>query len=504
MSSEPEETPEYRMTQEDISDYNYPEEIPGMSLRDSRMRRFHDCLDQAIEAHRTIENDELFVTAVTEQLADGCRQMGLPQAWCARVASFIPRLTDSLSGDTIKSTFKTAYLRETLKTIPLKYTRPSALLAYKTEAYMKEHYTLRLNVMTGTPEYRMNSVGYGFQPLDQAARNTMAIGALKAGIESWDKDLNRYIDSNLIPRYYPMEDYIKHLPKWDGKHDYVSELARRVKTDNKHWEGDFHTWMLSMVAQWLGKNRQQGNAVVPLLIGPQGSGKTTFCSRQLPGYLQTYFNDRLPMKNDNDIYLAMSGYALINIDEFDAMSKSQQPFLKYLLSKHDVKFRPPYGKVMEERQRFASFIATTNNRRPLVDPTGSRRFICVYADEIDNAGQINYDQLYAQLYDELQKGRRFWMDDEDNRRFISQNAEFQQVSSYEQMVSLTYLSPEETSVDAKFVMLKDIMKQLAKAFPTFVVLKSTDKELGRRLVAMGYEHKRLTKGSAFKIEEISS
>ena len=504
VSSEPEETPEYRRTQEDISDYNYPEEIPGMSLRDSRMRRFHDCLDQAIEAHRAIENDELFVTAVTEQLADGCRQMGLPQAWCARVASFIPRLTDSLSGDTIKSIFKTAYLRETLKTIPLKYTRPSALLAYKTEAYMKEHYTLRLNVMTGIPEYRMNAVGYGFQPLDQAARNTMAIGALKAGIESWDKDLNRYIDSNLIPRYYPMEDYIKHLPKWDGKHDYVGELARRVKTDNKHWEGDFHTWMLSMVAQWLGKNRQQGNAIVPLLIGPQGSGKTTFCSRLLPGYLQTYFNDRLPMKNDNDIYLAMSGYALINIDEFDAMSKSQQPFLKYLLSKHDVKFRPPYGKVMEERQRFASFIATTNNRRPLVDPTGSRRFVCVYADEIDNAGQINYDQLYAQLYDELRKGRRFWMDDEDNRRLISQNAEFQQVSSYEQMVSLTYLSPEETSVDAKFVMLKDIMKQLAKAFPTFVVLKSTDKELGRRLVAMGYEHKRLTKGSAFKIEEISS
>ena len=139
-----------------------------MSMRDSRMRRFHDFLDQAIEAHRTIENDELFVTAVTEQLADGCQQMGLPQAWCARVASFIPRLTDSLSGDTIKSIFKTAYLRETLKTIPLKYTRPSALLAYKTEAYMKEHYTLRLNVMTGIPEYRMNAVGYGFQPLDQA------------------------------------------------------------------------------------------------------------------------------------------------------------------------------------------------------------------------------------------------------------------------------------------------------------------------------------------------
>ena len=502
VSSEPEDTPEFRPMQEDISDYNYPEEIPGLTVRESRMRRFHDCLDATIEKHHDIRDEEEYATAVLEQLADGCRQMGLPQTWCARVASYIPLFSDSIGSDTIESVFKTAYLKETLKTIPFKFTRPSALLAFKTEAYMKEHYTLRLNVMTGTPEYRLNAVGYGFQPLNQAARNTMAIKALKAGVDSWDKDLSRYIDSNLIPRYYPMEDYIKHLPKWNGKHDYVGELARRVKTDNPHWENDFHTWMLSMVAQWLGKDRQHGNAIVPLLIGPQGSGKTTFCRRLLPDYLQIYFNDRLSMKNDNDIFLAMSGYALINIDEFDAMSKSQQPVLKYLISKHDIKFRPPYGKTMEERQRFASFVATTNNRRPLVAPTGSRRFICVYAEEIDNTGFINYDQLYAQLYTELQQGRRYWFEDEENARIMQQNEQFQQVNSYEQMITLTYLSPEETSNDTVFVSLQLIMKRLEESFPTFTITKGTDIELGRRLVKMGYEHKRTNKGSVFRIEEI--
>ena len=500
VSSQPEDSPEFRPMQENISDYNYPEEIPGLSLRNSRMRRFHDCLDAVIEKNSDLRNDEEFAIIVLEQLADGCRQIGLPQAWCARVASFIPMFYESLDNNAIASVFKTAYLKDTLKTIPMKYTRPSALLAFKTEAYMKEHYTLRLNVMTGTPEYRMNAVGYGFLPLDQAARNTMAIKALKAGVESWDKDLNRYIDSNLIPKYYPMEDYLRHLPKWNGKHDYVGELARRVKTGNKHWENDFHTWMLSMVAQWMGKDRQHGNAIVPLLIGPQGSGKTTFCRRLLPEYLQVYFNDRLSMKNDNDIFLAMSGYALINIDEFDAMSKNQQPILKYLISKHDIKFRPPYGKVMEERQRFASFIATTNNRRPLVDPTGSRRFICVYADEIDNTGLINYDQLYAQLYTELQQGRRYWFEDEENARIMQQNEPFQQVSSYEQMITLTYLAPEDTPDDTKYVLLQDIMKHLEKSFPTFSIGRSTDMELGRRLTKMGYDNKRRNKGSAFRVK----
>ena len=503
VSAQPEDTPEYKSMQEDISDYNFPEEIPGMSVRDSRMRRFHDCLDAATEAHLDEKGDEFFAVAVLEQLADGCRQIGLPQAWCARVTSFYPRISDCVSRDTIESVFKSAYLKETLKTIPLKFTRPSALLAYKTEAYMKEHYTLRLNVMTGVPEYRMNAVGYGFLPLDQAARNTMAIKALKAGVDSWDKDLSRYIDSNLIPRYEPMKDFIDHLPKWNGKHDYVGELARRVKTSNPYWEEDFHKWMLSMVAQWLGKDRQHGNAIVPLLIGPQGSGKTTFCSRLLPGYLHTYFNDRISMKNDNDIFIAMSSYALINIDEFDAMKKSQQPLLKYLVSKHDVKFRPPYGKAMEERQRFASFIATTNNLRPLTDPTGSRRFICVYADEIDNSGMVNYDQLYSQLYQELNEGRRYWFEDDDNQRIMEQNRDFQQVFDYEQMIELTYLQPEKTPADAKPVLVKDIMKRLVRKFPTFTIRKGTDMELGHRLSAMGYKYHKLTSGAAYRVKEIA-
>ena len=503
IAADPKETPAFRQAQEDISDYNDPQELPGVSLRTSRMRRFHDCLDAAIEAHHDKRDDDLFQVAVLEQLADGCRQMGLPQAWCVRVASFIPLLGGTDNQETIRDIFHTAYLRETLKTMPLKYTRPSALLTYKTEAYMKEHYTLRLNVMTGTPEYRQNAVGYGFLPLDQAARNTMAINALKAGVESWDKDLNRFIDSDLIPRYYPMQDYISHLPRWDGRHDYVGELARRVKTDNPHWESDFHTWMLSMVAQWTGKNRQFGNAIVPLLIGPQGSGKTTFCRRLLPEWLQLYFNDRLSMKTDNDIFIAMSSYALINLDEFDAMSPRQQPILKYLLSKHDVKFRPPYGKVMEQRQRFASFIATTNNRRPLADPTGSRRFICTYADAIDNTGFIPHDRLYAQLRQELEEGRRYWFEEADNQRIMQQNEPFQQVLAYEKMVELTYLSPEDTPADAKPIPLAEIMQRLTKAFPNFIIRKGTDMELGRRLAAMGYEGHRYAKGSAYRLEAIN-
>ncbi|MBQ8713319.1 MAG: hypothetical protein IJ551_10960 [Prevotella sp.] len=197
----------------------------------------------------------------------------------------------------------------------------------------------------------------------------------------------------------------------------------------------------------------------------------------------------------------MSSYALINIDEFDAMSRSQQPILKYLVSKNDVKYRPPYGKAIEQRRRFASFIATTNNRRPLVDPTGSRRFVCVYADEIDNSGNIRHDMLYAQLVKELTEGRSYWFEDDDNQRIMKQNEDFQQVLDYQTMVERTFLPADETPQDAKPMLLQDIMHLLSTRFPTFVVKKNTDMELGYRLRAMGYIRHKWNKGMAYRIVE---
>jgi hypothetical protein len=38
--------------------------------------------------------------------------------------------------------------------------------------------------------------------------------------------------------------------------------------------------------------------------------------------------------------------------------------------------------------------------------------------------------------------------------------------------------------------------------PTFTITKGTDVEFGKRLTKMGYEHKRTSKGSSFKVKEI--
>lgn len=89
------------------------------------------------------------------------------------------------------------------------------------------------------------------------------------------------------------------------------------------------------------------------------------------------------------------------------------------------------------------------------------------------------------------------MDDEDNLRIIQQNDQFQRVSNYEEMITRTYLPPNETPAKTKAVLVQDIMNLLAERFPTFTISKGTDMELGRRLVRMGYKKARRAKGSGF-------
>ena len=87
--------------------------------------------------------------------------------------------------------------------------------------------------------------------------------------------------------------------------------------------------------------------------------------------------DHLNLANKFDKEMALTNNLFVNLDELDAIRPSQQSSLKQTLSVSKVNGRPIFGRTQEDRPRFASFVATTNNRHPLQDVTGSRRYICI-------------------------------------------------------------------------------------------------------------------------------
>ena len=454
-----------------------PDEIiPGRDRYHSMCLIYDYNLSKAYDDVEGVAEEEGRNELIVRRLADYCRESGLDMAFAQRHTLF--SLSLGKYPDVVKKIFENAYREEherqyyKRKNIvrPLKNIPQETLLMMKIDIFLNTNYELRKNVMRGVAEYRQRTgLGFSFQDLTTEARNSITINALSQGVKCWDKDIMRYVNSNDIELYDPMDDFLEHLPRWDGK-DRVEPLARRIKTDYEDWPHLFHIWMRSMVAMWKGKGQLTGNALVPLLIGRQGCGKSSFCRILLPREQREYYNDRINFKNEHDLNLGLTSFALINIDEFDRVTQRQQILLKYLVSTSDLKYRPPYGKAYSSHRRYASFIGTTNELNPLVDPTGSRRFICVMVEgDIDFDTPIEYAQLYAQLKYEVEEQReRYFLTKEEEAALMQHNLRFQKMNGLGEMLMSLFEKPEGTSKEnpknGQWMSVKEISDLLKESF----------------------------------------
>ena len=434
------------------------------------------------------------------QIAARCLDEGIPQAHAKGLTMLHPVLNrDKML---VEKIFQTVYsvaeqedYREKHKIKPLKSVPEDTIQAMKTEIFLNSNFDMRKNLLTGVAEYREKfSNDQRFKPLTEEVRNDMTLRATELGLKAWDRNVNRFIDSTRIEQFDPINTWLDQLPKWDG-HDYIAELAARVPTSQPHWPKYLRYWLMGMVGQWRESDKQlTGNALTPLLIGRQGCGKTRFCKIILPPELRDYYNDKLNFKNEFDLNIALTSFALINIDEFDKTTSSQQIVLKYLLSSSDVKFRPPYGKTIKLYRRYTSFIGTTNQMKPLVDPTGSRRFVCVGVEgNIDFSDTLNHEQLFAQALYLFNKGERFWLNDDEIKQLMAENEPFQKLNDLVEMIGETFRRPKETE-QGKWWSLGDISALLASRYANFDP-ETSFRKIGSALndVQFNFTSKRTTK-----------
>ena len=452
--------------------------------------------------------DEEKEATLLMQIASMCLDQGIPKAHAQGLTMLHPVLNrDKLL---VEKIFQTVYsvaeqedYRKKHKIKPLKSVPEDTIQAMKTEIFLNSNYELRKNLLTGVAEYREKfSDDQRFKPLTEEVRNDMTLRATELGLKSWDRDVNRFIDSTRIEQYDPVNTWLDKLPKWNG-HDYIADLAKRVPTNQPHWEMYLKFWFVGMVAQWRESDKQlTGNALTPLLIGRQGCGKTRFCKILLPPELRDYYNDKINFKNEFDLNIALTSFALINIDEFDKTTKGQQVVLKYLLSSAEVKFRPPYGKTIKQYRRYTSFIGTTNKRKPLTDPTGSRRFVCVgVKGHIDYTDNLDHRQLFAQALHLFNSGERFWLNDSEIAVLIKENEPYQQLYTLEEMIAASFRKPTP-SEDARWMSINEIKEILSSRFASFDP-ETSNVAMGNALndSQFSFESHRFTPGYSYRIVE---
>ena len=481
--------PEQRQTDYDkYNDYEYLYRSASTQIQEEMGSRFDG------DKHRY----EAYLTALTRRL----RQFGFPEE--ESILHMRSHLWTEVEDDHIRTIVRTVYAEGNTK---LKKTGDNALQIRKDQQQMMEYlssrYVFRFNTVMGYTEYRPNNTWvHPYVPVDDRVLNRMAIECRLAGLNTWDKDISRYIHSSYITEYNPVWEYLGECRgKWDGK-DRIRELARKVPTKNPYWPDWFYTWFLGMVRQWQSSIYDRyGNQIAPLLISKQGWNKSTFIQSLLPPELQWGFTNQLDVSEKRQTLQAMSQFLLINLDEFNQISPQlQQGFLKNVITLPCVKVKRPYGKHVEPFPRMASFIGATNQADVLTDPSGGRRFLGIeLTGPIDISHNINYEQIFAQALYALDHHELYYFNDEQTQQILESNRQFQQLTPAEQYFNDCF-EPATSENDGKYLTSSAIFAHIKKLAGSDLRLNNLN-HFGRTLSNIpNLQRKRTTKGTEYLVK----
>ena len=483
----PEKLPDTIFEVADIDEIKPDEAVlPDYSEREMEVLRFNLICRNLGYSKFCGEPDEVIT------LAEACRKAGMMQEMAVKCTLRMPRFYEK--DMMVRTAFDEAYEHHSAGNTPVlgrKLMQQEWL-----RRFLKTRYRFRQNDVTGSVEYiDVNRYVTEWKPFNDEAQNTVCIEAQRAGIETWDKDISRYVHSSLVEHYDPIALWLNKLPQWDGE-DRVGVLAATIKTSWEEWTDMFRVWMRSMVSQWRGLNQMYGATMVLMLTGKQGTGKSTFCKRLMPNELLPYYNDRIDFTNKKDAERALMRFCLINLDEFDQISPRQSAYLKHMLQKSDVKWRKMYQDDIEQKRRYAAFCATTNSDSPLTDTTGSRRYMCVEVlDAVDTTCKIDYQQLYAQVMYELRHDYPSYFDAEMERKVQEHNIIYTAEQPLEEILHMLY-RPAEKDEECEKLTSTQIMLELQQKLKGASLIKLTPIKMGVILASAGFpkyfsDHKRV-------------
>ena len=305
------------------------------------------------------------------------------------------------------------------------------------------------------------------------------------------QDIQRVIDSDYVPDFDPFRFYLSRLPPWnEDKPDYIMELAMSVSVKGEveeqimFWQC-LKKWLVGMVAGWI--DPQVVNNVILVLIGEQGSYKTTWFTYLLPPELRAYFRIKTNSSHmTKDDLLALTQYGLVCYEELDTMSNKELNVLKSAVTMPSVDERPAYGRYHEHRRHLASFCGTGNNVQFLSDATGNRRWLPFEVASIDSplSQPFNYEGIYSQAYALYRQGFRYWFDKNEILQLAQHNKQFETAQSANELIDEFFRKP--VGIEGGDFLPASVILQLIGG-ANMKELSST--KVGRALTEMGFEYK---------------
>ena len=213
--------------------------------------------------------------------------------------------------------------------------------------------------------------------------------------------------------------------------------------------------------------------VVLVLMGEQGSGKSTIC-RRLGGAFYTSTHESF--EDSKHFFESIEGGVIVELKESTQFQQDGSEKIKAFIDGTELKYRKSYAEESSKRVVRFSMIATTNDETVLSDSSGNRRFFPVFLD-VSKALVPPYfrteeemNQMWAEVIEAYNNGHR-WSD------YLYQDREKTQLKDI-----FRYMQSSATNDD---VVTNDLLSYVDTYFPNVGDTIDTY-DLKQHMNAIGY------------------
>lgn len=231
-------------------------------------------------------------------------------------------------------------------------------------------------------------------------------------------------------RYNPVRDWILSR-NWDG----IPRLTKFIESIQPHEGFDTHTsdmmvrlWMISAVAAVFKEPREGeapfSTAGVLVLQGDQGCGKTTWFRNLAPRGSGWIGEGRSVDPAKKDTMMGALRFWIAELGELESTLRRDMAMLKAFITDTQDVIRIPYSKKHSVFPRRTVFGASVNQAEFLSDMTGNRRWWCIPVKTIDNAHNLDIQQVWAEVYSLYEDGATWYPTDQENDVILKASWQF--------------------------------------------------------------------------------
>lgn len=194
-------------------------------------------------------------------------------------------------------------------------------------------------------------------------------------------------------RFHPVRDYLNSL-EWDGTPRLATILPDVFGADDNVYSREvLARWMVAAVKRVFEPGCKFDEVLV--IVGPQGSGKSTF----LRTLGRSWFSDSFNTVETKEAFEQLHGAWIMEIAELSGFGKSEIEKVKHYLSKQIDTYRAAYAEIIEDYPRQNVFGATTNQWTFLLDNQNRRYWPIVNRPE--RAKYSVWDKQFTESVNQL-------------------------------------------------------------------------------------------------------